>query len=105
MIFLYLLLSLLITLIIEIPIAYLNKISVKYALMVNVVTNPMAVIIYYWSIYLQFNSTVTIILIEILVVLAEWLLYKNLHKKPFLLSVIINAISFGIGFLLQLILN
>ncbi len=101
MIFTYLLISLSLTLIIELTIARINKISLKYAIMVNIITNPTTVILYYWAYSLNLNLTITIIILEICVILAEYILYKGIHKRPLLFSIIVNLSSFGIGFILQ----
>ena len=88
------------TLLLELPVAYLWGLRGRALLTVavaNVMTNPLAVALHLCGI--------PQIPIEIGVVIAEGFAY-SLHfgKRPWLLSLISNAASWGIGLLLPFIL-
>ena len=90
--------SLLLTLAIELPIAYLWGLRGRELVTVavaNVMTNPLAVALHLWGIpHLP---------IELGVVLAEGAAYRlHFEKKPVLLAIISNALSWGIGLMIQL---
>ena len=90
--------SLLLTLAIELPIAYLWGLRRRELLTVavaNVMTNPLAVALHLWGI--------PQLPIELGVVLLEGAAYSlHFEKKPVLLAIISNALSWGIGILIQL---
>ncbi|MBE6950939.1 MAG: hypothetical protein E7451_06340 [Ruminococcaceae bacterium] len=90
--------SLLLTLAIELPIAYLWGLRGRELVTVavaNVMTNPLAVALHLWGI--------PQLPIELGVVLAEGAAYSlHFEKKPVLLAIISNALSWGIGILIQL---
>ena len=74
--------------------------------MVNVLTNP-AVVLLYWiaALYTGWNTTVIKIPLEVFAVLIEGFYYKKYgqgFKRPFLFSISANAVSFSLGLLLQL---
>lgn len=100
MIFISLAISLLATLIIEVPIAYWQKIPWKLAMLVNLLTNPVVVITYHWAIRYHFEVIFVVMLLEILVVVVEGYFYRNNHSHPWRFSFCANALSFGIGLLL-----
>ena len=90
-------LSLGLTLLIELPIAYLWGLRRRALLTVfaaNLMTNPLAVALHLCGI--------PQIPIEIGVVLAEGAAYSlHFEKRPWLLAIFSNAISWGIGLILQ----
>ena len=89
--------SLGLTLLIELPIAYLwglRRRALLTVLAANLMTNPMAVALHLMGI--------PQIPIEIGVVLAEGAAYSlHFEKRPWLLAIFSNAISWGIGLMLQ----
>ncbi len=104
--------SLILTIIIEVPIAILlgirGKNDILIAIMVNVLTNP--VVVFTANCILMLNNVfiynVVVAILEISAVVVEFLLYKKYlrryKKSPFLLSLICNSISFGTGLLINL---
>ena len=90
-------LSLGLTLLFELPIAYLwglRKRALVTVLAANLMTNPLAVALHLMGI--------PQIPIEIGVVLAEGAAYSlHFEKRPWLLAIFSNAISWGIGLMLQ----
>lgn len=88
------------TLLIELPSAYLWGLrgrELVTVLMANVMTNPLAVALNLCGI--------PQVPIELGVVLAEGFAYSlHFEKRPWLLSLISNAVSWGIGLLLPFIL-
>ena len=110
-----LLLYVLLTLIIEVPVAYLLGFRKKDELLIvalaSVVTNP--VLNLFIIMYQSFFGVVTIygvIALEILVVLVEFLILfyvfgkEYTKKKLLLLALIMNAASFAFGLLLNVII-
>ena len=89
-------LSLGLTLLIEVPIAYawgLRGRELVTVLAANVMTNPLAVALHLWGI--------PQVPIELGVVLAEGFVYSHhLEKRPWRLALISNALSWGLGLLL-----
>ena len=89
--------SLGLTLLFELPIAYLwglRKRALLTVLAANLMTNPLAVALHLMGI--------PQIPIEIGVVLAEGAAYSlHFEKRPWLLAIFSNAISWGIGLMLQ----
>ena len=89
--------SLGLTLLFELPIAYLwglRKRALLTVLAANLMTNPLAVALHLCGI--------PQIPIEIGVVLAEGAAYSlHFEKRPWLLALVSNAISWGIGLMLQ----
>ena len=90
-------LSLGLTLLFELPIAYLwglRKRALLTVLAANLMTNPLAVALHLMGI--------PQLPIEIGVVLAEGAAYSlHFEKRPWLLAIFSNAISWGIGLMLQ----
>lgn len=80
-------------------------------LWINTITNPLVTLIRYLSAqYLPSRNLQTVILIvaEILVVLAEWRLFRRFMSKGrrfFVFSLTMNAASFGLGLLLPSIIQ
>ena len=93
-------LSLGLTLLIELPIAYLRGLRKRALLTVfaaNLMTNPLAVALHLCGI--------PQLPIELGVVIAEGAAYsKHFDRRPWLLALVSNALSWGIGILLQAIL-
>jgi len=99
------------TLLIELFIAFLfgykDKISLAIIILINVITNP--IINYLIQLNYNFNffgnSLILIFFLEIIVILVEWrmLVYafnNKEYKKLFLLSLVMNFVSFIIGIFL-----
>ena len=103
--------SLILTLGIEVVIAFLWGIRRKkeflLILLVNIVTNPLAVLSYWlYRIYFAGPSIPIQVVIELLVVLTEALIYRSFAKEedwqlksPVLLALISNVISWSLGLL------
>ena len=75
-------------------------------LLVNVLTNP-AVVLLYWLAVLSASSYIAIIvaILEILAVLTEGYCYRKFghdFQRPYLFSLSANLFSFGVGMLIQL---
>lgn len=89
--------SLGLTLLFELPIAYLwglRRRALLTVLAANLMTNPLAVALHLMGI--------PQLPIEIGVVLAEGAAYSlHFEKRPWLLALVSNAISWGIGLMLQ----
>ena len=88
------------TLAIELPIAYLWGLRRREMLTVavaNVMTNPLAVALHL--------SGIPQIPIELGVVIAEGIAYSlHFEKRPWRLAIVSNAVSWGIGLILNFIL-
>lgn len=86
-------LSLGLTLVFELPIAYLWGLrgqALGVVILANVMTNPLAVALHLWGI--------PQLPIELGVVLAEGCAYSlHFDKRPWLLALCSNALSWGIG--------
>ena len=91
-------LSLGLTLLLELPIAYIWGLRRRQLLTVfaaNLMTNPLAVALHL--------TGIPQVPIELGVVLAEGFAYSlHFDKRPWLLALISNAVSWGIGFIMQL---
>lgn len=74
-------------------------------LAVNLLTNPAVNVIYQaLCYYTDIHSVIITAALEIMAVTVEWLIYRrNDFKRPFRLSLILNAISFFTGCLLNII--
>ena len=76
--------------------------------LVNVMTNPPAVLcMFLTGFFLGRSVRIPVeILLEVLVVVAEGLIYKKLLKydriRPMLLSLILNGVSYGLGQIVNL---
>ena len=90
-------LSLGLTLAVELPIAYfwgLRRRKLVTVLLANVMTNPLAVALHL--------AGIPQMPIELGVVLGEGLVYSSqFEKRPWLLALVSNALSWGIGILLS----
>lgn len=83
-----------------------NKKDILNVILVNVMTNPLVVSILMYITYNRlFNTTISIIILEILVVLTEGFAYKKVLTfnkiNPYILSLILNISSYFIGKLLN----
>lgn len=101
----YLLLSLVLTIVIEVPLAALIGIRKKkdllLVLLVNIVTNPVVVLSYYTLARVtSWNLWGIKAVLEVLAIACEaWYYdrYGTKIKHPIGIAVLLNAISFGIG--------
>lgn len=107
--------SLLLTLIFEMAVAYLFRISDKKGMLlvvlVNVLTNPVAVFINLCGTGFAWWDKLCQVPIEIVVIIIEAWIYYLFSKKeewniarPVLLSVCANIFSYGMGCLIELII-
>jgi hypothetical protein len=103
------LLTIIIELIIALILGVRNKKDIINIILVNVITNPI-VVMSQTLLYIKFGYNIEMIgiaILEVLVVLVEGLIYKKVlnYKKinPILLSLILNALSFLIGELINLL--
>ena len=83
-----------------------NKKDILNVILVNIMTNPLIVSILMYITYNRlFNTTISIIILEILVVLTEGFTYKKVLTfdkiNPYVLSLILNISSYFIGKLLN----
>jgi len=85
-----------------------NKSDVLLVVLVNTLTNPIVVLLY-WIAYFNTNwNTIAIIVpLELFAVLTEGFIYSK-HaqsiKRPFLFSLAANAFSFTLGFIIMFFL-
>jgi len=106
-----LLLALLLTEAIEVPVCLLCGMrgkDLRIVLLANVITNPLL------NALLLLGATLTdlpyaamLAVLEPAAVIAEWLVYRSLTdaKRPFLVSLIANAASFGAGLIITKIIS
>ena len=84
--------------------AHVKK-DIILVVMVNVVTNPAVVLIYWLTIlYANINEVLTMAALEIFAVLIEGYYYNRYgqgFKRPYLFSAAANVFSFGVGVLVQ----
>ena len=83
-----------------------NKKDILNVILVNIMTNPVVVSILMYITYNRlFNTTISIIILEILVILTEGFTYKKVLTfdkiNPYVLSLILNISSYFIGGLLN----
>jgi hypothetical protein len=101
--------SLALTLAFEISFFYLvgkrNKKDVLLVMMVNILTNPVVVLLYWLAAnYTDWNTAIVKIPLELFAILTEGYYYKRRGQsfnRPFLFSFAANAYSFFLGVLLQ----
>lgn len=89
------------TLLIELPVCWLmglrSREQLELAFLVNLLTNPAAV-------WLHTSAGIPQIPVEILVVIIECYVYYQFKiKRPLLLSLIANGVSWGLGLVLQML--
>lgn len=104
---------LLLTLIIELITAFIlgvrDKKDIINVILVNILTNPI-VVVSQTFLHFRFNTTIEvigIIILELLAFLVEGLIYKKVLKykdlNPLILSLLLNATSFCIGELINIL--
>lgn len=108
-----LLISLFLTIIIELTVSFIigirNKDDIKVVILVNICTNP--IVVYIANCLMLFTNdfiyNIGVAILEILVVMVEFVLYKKYLKfdkvSPFAISLINNVISFSIGVIINYI--
>ncbi len=97
MIFYSLFISLTLTLLFELPITYLAKIPFKLALLVNLLTNPVVVILYFWADFLSLPLPMVVLVLEAFAILTEAYYYRDAHKRPLIFSFCVNLFSYSLG--------
>lgn len=101
-----LVLALLMTEAIEVPVCLLMGLRRKELLIVllaNLLTNPAVNVLYLLAgLYTPLPEVLVIAVLEIAAVVTEWLIYRSLteSKRPFLVSFVANAVSYGVGLLI-----
>ena len=82
-----------------------NKRDLLLVVMVNVLTNPVVVLLYWLAaLYTSWNTTIVKIPLEIFAVLTEGYYFRKYgqsFKRPFLFSLAANMFSFWVGVFLQ----
>ncbi len=104
-----LLFTLTIELLISIVLGIRKKEDIKVIICANVCTNP--VIVYITNCIMLLNNMVLyfaiVIFLEIIVVIVEYIIYKKCLRfdkiSPFIISLVNNVISFGIGIIINII--
>ena len=94
--------TIMIELIMSLLLGIRNKKDILNVILVNIMTNPLVVSILMYITYNRlFNTTITIIILEIIVIITEVLTYKKVitfYKiNPYVLSLILNISSYFIG--------
>ena len=104
-----LLLTIIIELIVALILGVRDKKDILNVILVNIITNPV-VVVSQTILYIKFGYNVEMIgiaILEVLVIIVEGLIYKKVldYKKinPFLLSLLLNAASFFIGELINML--
>ena len=105
-----LLLSLLLTVILETGFFLLtgkkDKKDLLLVVLVNILTNPAVVLLYYITVtYTNWNPTVIKIPLELFAVITEGYYYKKYgrsFRRPYLFSIAANMFSFWIGVIIQM---
>ena len=85
-----------------------DKKDLLLVVMVNILTNP-AVVLLYWlaTLYTDLNRVIILAPLEVLAVLVEGYVYSKYgrtFKHPYIFSVAANVFSFGMGILIQIII-
>ena len=106
-----LLISLSLTIIIELIVSLLLGIretqDIKVVVLANCITNPVVVFIANCIYVLNYNLlyTITVAILEILAVTIEFLIYRNYlkynKKSPLLISIVNNVVSFSLGLIIS----
>lgn len=108
--FLSLAIALGLTIALELPVAAafgLRKQGLLVCVLVNVLTNPLANVIYAaLVVWAKLPGVPVLIAIELIVFIVEGFFYKHAAeaKLPYLVSLVANAVSFGLGTLILKIL-
>jgi hypothetical protein len=73
--------------------------------LVNVITNPVVVLLYWTAaVYTDWNTLVVLIPLELFAIVTEGYYYKRYgrgFRRPYLFSIFANMFSYGIGALVQ----
>ncbi len=104
--------SLMLTIILEVGFLFCcgirEKKDVMLLILVNIITNPLVVIIYFLVLrYSDWNKIVIVILLELFAILTEGYYFRTYGKtfrRPLLLALGANMFSFCIGLALKLLL-
>ncbi len=97
--------GLFLTLVIELAFAVVWKVShddIKLVVLVNIVTNPLVVLLYYILLQNGVSGMGCVLVLEFSAIAFEGIVYKlktNI-SKPIIFAVLANAISYGMGLLL-----
>ena len=82
-----------------------NKKDLLLVVMVNILTNPVVVLIYWLAVLRAgWNSIIILVLLEIFAILTEGYYYEKYgcdFKRPYLFSLAANVFSYGTGVLIQ----
>ena len=81
--------------------------NLVFVVLANVLTNPLVNVLYALAcLYTPIPRAVSLAVLEIAAVLAEWLVYRAATdaKRPFLVSLTANAASFAAGLLITTLL-
>ena len=94
--------TIMIELIMSLLLGIRNKKDILNVILVNIMTNPLVLSILMYITYNRlFNTTISIIILEILVILTEGFTYKKVLTfdkiNPYVLSLILNISSYFIG--------
>ena len=94
--------TIMIELIMSLLLGIRNKKDILNVILVNIMTNPLVVSILMYITYNRlFNTAISIIILEILVILTEGFTYKKVLTfdkiNPYVLSLILNISSYFIG--------
>ena len=94
--------TIMIELIMSLLLGIRNEKDILNVILVNIMTNPLVVSILMYITYNRlFNTTISIITLEILVILTEGFTYKKVLTfdkiNPYVLSLILNISSYFIG--------
>ena len=83
-----------------------NKKDFLLVILVNVLTNPVVVLLYWLTaLFTDWNTVIVLIPLELFAVLTEGYYYKkygNGFRRPYLFSTAANVFSFGTGLLIQM---
>ena len=84
-----------------------NKKDFMLLVLVNILTNPIVVLLYWLaSVYTDLHRAIIIIPLEIFAIVVEWQYYKKYGQninRPFLFAFSANMFSYWIGVLIQLL--
>ncbi len=98
--------ALLLTLAVEVPVCMLMGLRKKELLIVllaNVMTNPAVNVLYLLGkLYTPLPVFAVIAVLEVAAVVVEWIVYRLLTeaRRPFLVSLVANAVSYGTGLII-----
>ncbi|MBR4905891.1 MAG: hypothetical protein IKZ44_03475 [Clostridia bacterium] len=101
-----LVLALLTTEAIEVPVCLLwgmRRRDLIFVVLANVLTNPLLNVLYAIAcLYTRIPPAAALAVLESAAVAAEWIVYRSATqtKRPFLVSLTANAVSFGLGLLI-----